>query len=139
MLFRSTILAIRQRGATALQPLRSNLWIDEIYQVPTVENVIKRDLSRLRKYGLKVIISVHRMSQLSNKKFQDELLGSGASFTFLRGCKEIQLKEFTDIFNASEFTFEDVYNLKPFHALHIINSNKEGNWIGITKLPPPTQ
>ena len=134
-----TILAIRQRGATALQPLRSNLWIDEIYQVPTVENVIKRDLSRLRKYGLKVIISVHRMSQLSNKKFQDELLGSGASFTFLRGCKEIQLKEFTDIFNASEFTFEDVYNLKPFHALHIINSNKEGNWIGITKLPPPTQ
>ena len=130
-----TILAIKMRGGMYTQPPRSNLWIDEIYQVKTVENVIHKDLSQLRKYGLKVILSVHRMSQLNNKKFKEELLSSGASFTLLRGCKEIQVKDFLDRLN--NYTPEDIYNLEPFHALHLINSNDDGEWQGVTKLPKP--
>lgn len=130
-----TILATKIRGGMHEQPPRSNLWIDEVYQVKTVENVIHISLSQLRKYGLKVILSVHRMSQLNNKKFKDELLSSGASFTLLRGCKEIQVKDFLDRLN--NYTPEDIYNLEPFHALHLINSNADGEWQGVTKLPPP--
>lgn len=128
-----TILATKKRGGTKEQPHRTNIWVDEIYQVPTVEDVVMKSLSQLRKYGLKVIISCHRMSQLNNKRFSDELLGGGGSFSFLAGCKEIQLKEFADQLD----NFEDIYNLKPFHAYHIIHSNKQGDWKGVTTLPPP--
>lgn len=128
-----TILATKKRGGTKEQPHRTNIWIDEIYQVPTVEDVVMKSLSQLRKYGLKVILSCHRMSQLNNKRFADELLSGGGSFSFLSGCKEIQLKEFSDQLS----NFEDIYNLKPFHAYHIIHSNKAGDWQGVTKLPPP--
>ena len=40
------------------------------------------------------------MSQLNNKKFKDELMSSGASFTLIRGCKEVQVKDFLDRFNG---------------------------------------
>lgn len=130
-----TILSIKKRGGMYKQPPRSNLWIDEVYQVKTVENVIHAHLSQLRKYGLKVILTLHRMSQLNNKKFKDELFSSGASFSLLRGCKEIQVKDFLDRLN--NFTEEDIYNLETFHAFHIINSNKNGEWQGITSLPKP--
>lgn len=130
-----TILSTKRRGGLHEQPPRANLWIDEVYQVKTVENVIHKHLSQLRKYGLKVNLTVHRMSQLNNKKFKDELLSSGASFTLIRGCKEIQVKDFLDRFKNG-FKEEDIYNLKPFHAFHFIDS-KHGEWQGITALPRP--
>lgn len=129
-----TILATIKRGGEFEQPLRTNLWIDEVYQVPTVENIIYKYLSQLRKYGLKVILTVHRLSQLNNKKFQAELLGSGASFSLLAGCKDIQIKDFED--RLKDFTYEDVYNLKPYTALHLLHSVKDGDWVGVTQLPP---
>lgn len=128
-----TILATIKRGGQFEQPLRTNLWVDEVYQVPTVENVIYKYLSQLRKYGLKIILTVHRLSQLNNKKFQAELLGSGASFSLLAGCKDIQIKDFED--RLKDFTYEDVYNLKPYTALHLIHSVKDGDWVGVTQLP----
>lgn len=127
-----TILATLIRGKQN-QPRRSNLFIDEVYQVPTVENVIYAQLNQLRKYGLKVILSVHRLTQLNNKEFQNELLSSGASFSLLAGCKEVQFRDFQAY--VGDFTLEDVINMKPFHALHIIHTNKNGDWIGVTKLP----
>ena len=128
-----TILSTFIRGKEE-HPLRCNLWIDEIYQIPTVENVINEYLNRLRKMGLKVILTVHRLTQLNNTKFQKELLSSGASFSLLAGCKEVHFRDFQEY--AGDFTLEDVINLKPFHALHIIHTNKNGDWIGTTKLPP---
>lgn len=128
-----TILATKIRGGQQLQPLRTNIWIDEIYQVPTVENVIDKSLSQLRKYGLKVIISVHRMTQLNNKHFYGELLSSGASFTFLAGCQDIQLKDFAD--RLKDYPSENIYNLAPYHAFHIIHSTNKGDWKGCTALP----
>ena len=129
-----TILATIKRGGQSEQPLRTNLWIDEVYQVPTVENVIYKYLSQLRKYGLKIVLTVHRLSQLNNKKFQAELLGSGASFSLLAGCKDIQIKDFED--RLKDFNYEDIYNLEPYTALHLIHSVKDGDWTGVTQLPP---
>lgn len=127
-----TILATFIRGKEE-QPLRTNIWIDEIYQVSTVENVIYEYLNRLRKMGLKVLLTVHRLTQLNNTKFQKELLSSGASFSLLAGCKEVHFRDFQEY--AGDFTLEDITNLKPFHALHIMHTNKNGDWIGVTKLP----
>lgn len=127
-----TILSTFIRGKEE-HPLRCNLWIDEIYQIPTVENVINEYLNRLRKMGLKVILTVHRLTQLNNTKFQKELLSSGASFSLLAGCKEVHFRDFQEY--VGDFTLEDIINLKPFHALHIIHTNKNGDWIGTTKLP----
>ena len=127
-----TILSTFIRGKEEY-PLRCNLWIDEIYQIPTVENVINEYLNRLRKMGLKIILTVHRLTQLNNTKFQKELLSSGASFSLLAGCKEVHFRDFQEY--TGDFTLEDVINLKPFHALHIIHTNKNGDWIGTTKLP----
>lgn len=128
-----TILGTFIRGGKAEQPLRCNIWIDEIYQVPTVENVIYEYLNRLRKMGLKIILTVHRLTQLNNKNLQKELLSSGASFSLLAGCKEIQFKDFEEY--SGDFKLEDIINLKPFHAFHIIHTNKNGDWLGTTKLP----
>lgn len=127
-----TILSTFIRGKEE-HPLRCNLWIDEIYQIPTVENVIYEYLNRLRKMGLKIVLTVHRLTQLNNIKLQKELLSSGASFSLLAGCKEVHFKDFQEY--TGDFTLEDVINLKPFHALHIIHTNKNGDWIGTTKLP----
>jgi energy-coupling factor transporter ATP-binding protein EcfA2 len=128
-------LALQERGERIPDRdklTKVNFIIDELYQVRNTERVLKEKLSRLRKFGLKPIISCHYLGQIY--QIREELKSASASYMLLAGCQKnnfIELKE-----ELHPFQLEDLLNLKTHHSLNLIK-NKDGYGKFVTKLPAP--
>jgi hypothetical protein len=126
------LLSTKLRGVLHDEPTRCNIFYDEIYQAPTSMGVLCEQLSQLRKFGTKVIISTHHLGQLS-KEFADEIKGSGASFMMLAGCDKKVFDELKD--EMKPYELEDLINLQQFRSLNLIRT-KKGYQKLVCKLPP---
>lgn len=127
------ILAIKLRGALHSRPKRCHLIYDELSQAPTSQNVLKKVLNQLRKFGGHTIISAHYLNQLKSD-FKDELLASGTSFMMLQGCERQNFE--TLKYEADPYELNDLLNLKQHESLNLIRYEK-GIATFITKLPEP--
>jgi len=127
------LLATKLRGVLHDKPNRCNVFYDEIYQAPTAMGVLCESLSQLRKFGTKIIISAHHLDQLS-KEFKDEVKGSGASYMMFCGCDKKVFDELKD--EMKPYELEDLINLKQFHSLNLIRTEK-GYQRLVCKLPSP--
>jgi hypothetical protein len=127
------LLAAKLRGSMHEKPHRANVYYDEIYQCPTAMSVLCEQLSQLRKFGTKIIISAHHLGQLT-REFCDEIKGSGSSYMLFSGCDKKVFDELKD--EMKPYELEDMLNLKQFHSLNLIRTQK-GYQKLVCKLPNP--
>jgi hypothetical protein len=127
------LLATKLRGALHDKPNRCNVFYDEIYQAPTAMGILCEQLSQLRKFGTKVVISAHHLDQLS-QEFKYEVKGSGASYMMFSGCDKKVFDELKD--EMKPYELEDLINLKQFHSLNLIRTSKGYEKL-VCKLPNP--
>lgn len=125
-------LASQIRGKMHDKPLRTHVLLDEIFQAPTSENMLRDILPQCRKFQLKFVISAHYLSQIET--IREALKASGASYMLLQGTDKKNYKELEE--ELQPFQLEDLLNLKRFHSLNLIKT-VNGYAKFITKLPNP--
>ncbi|KEI18234.1 hypothetical protein [Clostridium haemolyticum] len=125
-------LASQIRGKIHDKPLRTHVLLDEIFQAPTSENMLKDILPQCRKFQLKFIISAHYLSQIET--IRESLKASGASYMLLQGTDKKNYKELEE--ELQPFQLEDLLNLKRYSSLNLIKTTN-GYARFITKLPAP--
>lgn len=113
-------LACTIRGDTQDKPLRNHLIVDEIFDAPTSFNVLQDMLVQVRKFQLKLIFSVHYLSQI--EPIREALKASGASYMLLQGTDKKNYKELES--ELQPFTVDDLLNLKQYHSLNLIKYSK---------------
>jgi hypothetical protein len=111
---------------------KTNLLIDELYQVENTESFLSSKLSRLAKFRLKPIFSCHYLSQL--KIMRKELSGANASYMLISGCDKDNFNELSD--ELYPFQVSDLLNMKEHFSMNLVKT-KDGYARFITKLPPP--
>lgn len=109
-----------------------NLIVDELYQVRNTEKFLTEKLSRLRKFGLKPVISCHYLNQIH--QIRQELRAASASYMLIAGCDKTNYDELKE--QLYPFTVDDLLNMKTHYSMNLIK-NKSGYGRFITKLPPP--
>jgi hypothetical protein len=125
-------LQIRKSRFQREEMTKTNLIIDELYQVENCEKFLTSKLSRLPKFNIKPIISCHYLNQI--KHIREELRSASASYMLIAGCDKKNFDELKE--ELRPFQLEDLLNLKRFHSLNLIKL-KDGYGKFITKLPAP--
>ena len=125
-----TWLAAQIRGSKEDKPDVVNIIIDELYQVPIAENLIGETLEQARKFGNRYMFSCHNFNQLKIAP----ILKSEGSYIFTHGADRLNYEAFKD--ELDPYTFDDMKNIKEFHALNLIKYSG-GYAKFISKLPPP--
>ena len=113
---------------------RLNIFIEEINQTPNTQNILANYLSRSRMLGIRLNLSLNSINQINNRILKRELIELTKQISLLQGCTEIQFKDFKQY--LKNYNIDDIYNLKPYTALHLIKTNNGINEI-ITTLPKP--
>jgi hypothetical protein len=109
---------------------KTNLVIDELYQVESTEKFLTSMLSQLSKFLLKPLISCHYINQL--KYMRDELRSANTSYILISGSDSKNYSELKS--ELYPYVEQDLAALPRYHALHYIKS-KDGYARFITKLP----
>jgi GTPase SAR1 family protein len=125
-------LALQIRGARYEKPKRCHFIIDEIYQAPTCERILREVLPQSRKFGGKFVISCHYLSQI--EPIREALKASGSSFMLFQGTDKKNYEELKE--ELQPYELEDLLNIKQFHSLNLIKYEK-GYARFITHLPLP--
>ena len=121
------------RGGMNEQPLRTNFFIDEIFQAPTSLEMMNYIVPQSRKFGLHMIVSTQYIKQLDT--VFESLEASGSNFMLLKGANENDFNHFKSKFDGV-FEYEDLRDMNKFSAMNLINYSK-GYSSFITKLPAP--
>lgn len=111
-------LSCQIRGTMYEKPLRNHVIIDEVFQVPTCELILKNILVQARKYQLKFVFSAHYLSQINT--ISEALKASGSSYILFSGTDKKNFKELED--ELSPYTVDDLLNLKERHSLNLIKT-----------------
>lgn len=113
---------------------RCTVLIDEIFQTPMAQRLIGKQLVQSAKFGLKYIFTLHYLNQLY-PDVQEALKSANASYMLLSGCDKKAFKELEDEFILFDYELDDLLNLKRYHSLNLIKTDK--GFVGfITHLPP---
>lgn len=113
-------LACELRGDTQDTPLRNHLIVDEVFDAPTSFNVLTDMLVQVRKFQLKLIFSVHYLSQI--EPIREALKASGASYMLLQGTDKKNYEELKS--ELQPYTVEDLLNLKQYNSLNLMTYSK---------------
>lgn len=125
-------LSSQLRGGMYKEPRRTHVIIDEIFQAPTAEYILKDVLVQARKFQTKFIFSAHYLSQIETIK--EALKASGSSYMMMQGTDKKNFEELRE--DLSPFELQDLLNLKRYHSLNLIKiSNGYAKFI--TELPKP--
>ncbi len=109
-----------------------NLFIDELYQVPHCQDLLRSKLSQMAKFNCKPILSCHYLGQINI--IRDELKAANSSYMLLEGCNKDNFNELKQ--ELDPYELDDLLNLKRYHSLNLLRY--EGGYAKfITKLPPP--
>ncbi|WP_238884578.1 hypothetical protein [Clostridium sp. YIM B02551] len=125
-----TWLAAQIRGSNEDKVDPVNIIIDELYQVPIAEQLIGETLEQARKFGNRYIFSCHNFNQLKIAP----ILKSEGSYIFMHGSDKVNYDVFKN--ELDPYVYEDMMNLKEFHALNLIKYKNGWNKF-ISKLPSP--
>lgn len=112
--------------------IKTNVVIDELYQVKHTEQFINGKISRIAKFGAKLIFSVHHLTQI--KYLRDELRSTNASYTLVSGCDKENYKELKE--ELYPYTVEDLLALPRYHAINLIKDEERYSRF-VTQLPAP--
>lgn len=125
-------LASQLRGGMYKEPKRTHIMIDEIFQAPTAEHILKDILVQCRKFQTKFIFSAHYLSQIDTIK--EALKASGTSYMLMQGTDKQNFNELKE--DLAPFELQDLLNLKRYNSLNLIKiSNGYAKFI--TELPKP--
>lgn len=125
-------LTLQIRGFKFEKPKRCHIVIDEIYQAPTCERILREILPQSRKFGGKFVISCHYLSQI--EPIREALKASGSSFMLFQGTDKKNYEELKE--ELQPYELEDLLNIKQWHSLNLIKYEK-GYAKFITHLPLP--
>lgn len=112
--------------------IKVNLIIDELYQVPQAQSLLKEKLSQMAKFDCKTIISCHYLGQIPI--IRSELKSANSSYMLISGADKDNYRELKD--ELYPYTVEDILNLKRYHSLNLIRY-ENGYARFITQLPKP--
>jgi hypothetical protein len=125
-------LASQLRGGRATKPNRCHVILDEIFQAPTAEFLLKDILVQAGKFQLKFIFSAHYLSQIDT--IREALKASGASYMLLQSTDKKNYEELKE--DLQPYELQDLLNLKRYHSLNLIKATT-GFEKFITELPNP--
>lgn len=128
-------VATEIRGTWNLQPKKSHICVDEVFQTKTAMRMLANDdiLPQTRKFGCKFIFSCQGTEQIDI--LLDTLIDAGTSFMFMRGTSEKDFNKFKN--NIEGFEYEDIEEMcKTYNypSLNLINYSK-GKFACITEMP----
>lgn len=127
-------LASQIRGKEKNIP-RCTVLIDEVFQTPMAQRLIGKQLVQSAKFKLKYVLTLHYLNQLYTD-VQEALKSANSSYMLISGCDKKAFKELEDEFNLLNYELDDLLNLKRYHSLNLIKTEKSYSAF-ITKLPPP--
>ena len=107
-----------------------NVVLDEIKTVPTVAEFLEKHLTEFRRHRLGLLLSAHGLAQFG--KLLTQLKDSGANFIIMPPVDKKNIEMLKE--EILPFELDEVLNIKPFHALCVINYGNQ-YWKGIGKLP----
>lgn len=125
-------LSSQLRGGNSKKPKRMHVILDEIFQAPTAEFILKDILVQAGKFQTKFIFSAHYLSQIETIK--EALKASGSSYMLLQGTDKNNFEELKE--DLAPFELQDLLNLKRYHSLNLIKTSA-GYAKFITELPKP--
>ncbi|MBP1924566.1 hypothetical protein J2Z76_000419 [Sedimentibacter acidaminivorans] len=125
-------LASQLRGGMYKEPKRTHIIIDEVFQAPTAEFILKDVLVQARKFQTKFIFSAHYLSQIDTIK--EALKASGSSYMLMQGTDKKNFEELKE--DLAPFELQDLLNLKRYNSLNLIKTSN-GYAKFITALPKP--
>jgi GTPase SAR1 family protein len=125
-------LASQLRGGMYKEPRRTHIIIDEVFQAPTTEYILRDVLVQCRKFQTKFVFSAHYLSQIDTIK--EALKASGSSYMLMQGTDKKNFEELKE--DLAPFELQDLLNLKRYHSLNLIKTSN-GYSKFITELPKP--
>jgi hypothetical protein len=125
-------LASQLRGGMYKEPTRTHVIIDEVFQAPTTEFILKDILVQARKFQTKFVFSAHYLSQIETIK--EALKASGSSYMMMQGTDKKNFEELKE--DLAPFELQDLLNLKRYYSLNLIKTSN-GYAKFITELPKP--
>lgn len=127
--------ACKQRGKISPHLVtRCTLLIDEIDTAPSCLVELKSKIKTFRKYKLRPIFSAHDFDQL--KEIEKRANSVGFSIILPKGTSEANFNSFKTEFNNQGFNVEDLYELKQYQTLNLIQT-KEGKKAFVSTFPKP--
>lgn len=126
-------LASQLRGKNTNNKLCTVL-IDEVFQTPMAQQLIGKQLVQSAKFGLKYVLTLHYLNQLSNDT-QEALKSANSSYMLISGCDKKAFIQLEYEFNSKDYGLDDLLNLKEYHSLNLVKTKKSYAAF-ITKLPP---
>lgn len=127
-------LQLRKNDISREKHIKTNIFIDEIYQVEKCQNLMSEKLSQMPKFSSKLIATCHYLDQIP--VLRNELKASNASYMILQGSNVKNFDTLKQEFQNLGYSAEDLLNLKRYHALCLL-SYQNGYWAGTVKMPPP--
>lgn len=112
-------IASQIRGSLFKNPPRVHCILDEIFQAPTAETILKDILLQARKFQLKFVFSCHYLNQL---KIVESIKSSGSSFMLLKGADKKNFNELKE--ELYPYELDDLLHLKDYHSLNLLNSSQ---------------
>jgi hypothetical protein len=109
-----------------------HLIIDELYQVPFTQDLVRKKLSQMPKFSAKIIISCHYLNQI--KIIRDELRSANSSYIIISGADKDNYNELKH--ELAPYEVEDVLSLKRYHALCLLKY-EQGYAKFVVRLPKP--
>lgn len=109
-------LSCQVRGNDQDKPLRNHIVLDEIFQAPTSENILKDILVQARKFQLKLVFSAHYLSQIET--IREALKASGSSYMLFSGTDKKNFKELEQ--ELEPYQLEDLLNLKEYSSMNLM-------------------
>lgn len=111
--------------------IKVNIVVDELYQVPNMQEFLRSKLSQMAKFTSKIIISCHYLGQIDI--IRNELKSANTSYILISGCDKDNFNELKD--ELKPFELSDLLSLKRYHALNLLRY-EQGYASFITALPP---
>ena len=99
----------------------THLILDEIKMVPITSYFLSNYITQFRRYRLSTMFAAHNLDQF--KHALTDINSSGANLFILQGVKRDAIKIIES--DLQSFSWSDIQQLKPFHALCVTTYNNE--------------
>jgi len=116
-------LALATARSKTKNPRMCHVILDEIHRLPEVASFLSSKAKESPKFGLSYVITSHYLPDM--KRLLPNLKSAQANFMFLGGASKENFKLLETELMQGNISIEEAMETKPFHALNIINFNRE--------------
>jgi len=116
-------LALGTARSKTKNPRMCHIILDEIHRLPEVASFLSSKAKESPKFGISYVITSHYLPDM--KRLLPNLKSAQANFMFLGGASRENYKLLETELMQGNITVEEAMETKPFHALNIINFNRQ--------------